>query len=70
LSAMGGAQIFNERAGNSIATIYGAVTTGTNWRFLKLEGKAVTLDRDEEFWNPIERLLGILKNIVSPPQSP
>ena len=32
------AQLFNEREENEIPTIYGVVTSGTNWRFLKLEG--------------------------------
>ncbi|MHC5721878.1 MAG: hypothetical protein ACYTX0_60140, partial [Nostoc sp.] len=30
------AKLFNEREGNNIETIYGTVTTGTNWKFLKL----------------------------------
>src|SRR3569832_1587440 len=35
------AQLFNEREGNEITTIYGVVTIGTIWRFLKLEGQIV-----------------------------
>jgi hypothetical protein len=41
------ARIFNEREGNDISTIYGTVTSGTNWRFLKLEGDIVNIDLDE-----------------------
>jgi hypothetical protein len=67
LSAMVGAQVFNERAGNPVGAIYGAVTTVTNWRFVRLEGNVATVDRNEEFWNPVERLLGILKTIVASP---
>ncbi|WP_242056644.1 MULTISPECIES: hypothetical protein [unclassified Nostoc] len=29
------AKLFNEQEGNNIKTIYGTVTTGTNWKFLK-----------------------------------
>ncbi|ETR70392.1 MAG: hypothetical protein OMM_03271 [Candidatus Magnetoglobus multicellularis str. Araruama] len=32
-------KIFNEKKATQIKTIYGAVTTGSNWRFLKLEDK-------------------------------
>jgi hypothetical protein len=32
------ARIFNERAGNENLIIYGTVTTGSIWQFLKLEG--------------------------------
>jgi hypothetical protein len=35
--AMIAAQLFNDREGSVVAAVYGVVTTGTNWRFLKLE---------------------------------
>lgn len=41
IAAMLAAQLFNDNAGNEIKTIYGAVTSGTNWRFITLEEKAV-----------------------------
>ncbi|BAY82333.1 hypothetical protein NIES267_18120 [Calothrix parasitica NIES-267] len=37
VAEMVAAQKFNQKAKNSISTIYGAVTTGTFWRFLMLE---------------------------------
>ena len=36
IAAMVAAQIFNQRSGNDEASLYGAVTTGTNWKFIKL----------------------------------
>lgn len=33
------AQLFNQMNGNSIDAIYGIITTGSIWRFLKLEGQ-------------------------------
>lgn len=65
VAVMVGAQVFNERAGRELESIYGTVTTGTNWRFLRLTGNTVEVDRAEESWNPMERLLGILLHIVS-----
>ncbi len=38
------AQIFNEREGKPNLTIYGSVTTGFSWSFLKLEGKNLSID--------------------------
>ena len=59
------AQIFNEREGNSIKTIYGAVTSGTVWRFLKLEGKSVSIDSIEYYINKVGKILGILVSAIT-----
>ena len=58
------AQRFNLANGQEIPTIYGSVTTGTQWQFLKLSGKDLTIDTTEYSLNPIERILGILKWMV------
>jgi hypothetical protein len=59
------AQLFNEREGKSIATIYGCVTSGKSWQFLKIEGKDVTIDVNEYSIIPVDRILGILKWMVN-----
>ncbi|NEN99946.1 MAG: hypothetical protein F6K50_32075 [Moorea sp. SIO3I7] len=68
IAAMVAAARFNQQEnnsnGNGIATVYGAVTTGTLWRFLKLEEKTVTLDLAEYFLPPIEPILGKLVQMV------
>jgi hypothetical protein len=58
------AQKFNLANGQEIATIYGSVTTGTQWQFLKLTGQDLTIDVTEYSLDPIERILGILKWMV------
>jgi hypothetical protein len=58
------AQRFNEQEGNAIPTIYGAVTTGTNWRFLRLHATTISIDQREYFIDPVEKLMGILFSIV------
>lgn len=60
MAEMVAAQIFNAREGQPIAAIYGAVTSGTNWRFLRLQGTEIELDETEYFINQVERILGIL----------
>ncbi|MBX9252560.1 hypothetical protein H1Q63_00900 [Desmonostoc muscorum CCALA 125] len=59
------AKLFNEREGNNIKTIYGTVTTGTNWKFLKLIGQVVEIDLGEHYISDIGKILGILSNILT-----
>jgi hypothetical protein len=54
------AQIFNQRNGEAIASIYGAVTTGTDWKFLKLTDKTIWIDKRDYFINEVSHILGIL----------
>ena len=54
------AQIFNEREGNNIPVVYGSVTSGTNWKFLKLEGKVIEIDLSEYYLKDVNKILGIL----------
>jgi hypothetical protein len=64
VAEMFAAQLFNENAGKVIMTIYGCVTSGKLWQFLKLEGKDVVIDTNEYSVTPVERILGILKWMV------
>lgn len=57
------AQKFNRAKGEELP-IYGSVTTGTFWQFLKLTGQYLTIDITEYALNPIERILGILKWMI------
>ena len=54
------AQKFNEVNNIPISTIYGSVTSGTAWRFLKLEGQTLTIDLNDYPVPPVEVLLGML----------
>jgi hypothetical protein len=60
IAGMVAAHIFNERANNSIKTIYGTVTSGTAWRFITLEANTVCIDSIEYYINDVEKILGIL----------
>ncbi|MEG5044961.1 hypothetical protein [Microcoleus sp. B4-C1] len=59
------AQLFNEREHNSIPAIYGCVTTGVVWRFLKLEGKNLIIDVDVYCLDNVPMILGVLQTIVN-----
>ncbi|HEY9829172.1 MAG TPA: hypothetical protein V6D26_01245, partial [Stenomitos sp.] len=58
------AQLFNERADNVIKTIFGVVTTGTAWKFLKLTGQIVEIDLSEYYLNNVNKILGILASFI------
>ncbi|MDZ8030265.1 hypothetical protein [Nostoc sp. DedSLP04] len=60
IAEMIAAQLFNERGENQIKTIYGAVTIGTIWQFLKLESNVVSIDLSEYYIKDIKKILGIL----------
>jgi hypothetical protein len=65
IAEMYAARLFNEREGNQITEIYGAVTTGDIWKFLKLSDELVQIDVVEYFLNDIDKILGILATSVS-----
>ena len=58
-------KLFNESEKNQIETIYGVVTTGSAWRFLKLAGNTAFIDRREYHINAIDRIMGILAAMVN-----
>ena len=60
VASMVGAQLFNQRSGNPVKVIYGAVTTGTNWKFLTLEEKNVRIDAGEYYIKEVDKILGII----------
>lgn len=64
VATMFGARLFNEREGQPINIIGGAVTTGTLWRFLRLTGDQLALDQREYAIAEIEKILGILFQFV------
>ena len=59
------AQRFNAEKGNDIPIIYGAITSGTEWRFLKLEGVKLHIDRTIYHITQCDKILGILCSMVN-----
>ena len=62
IAEMIAAKLFNEKRNNKVATIYGAVTTGSLWKFLRLMGNEVVIDVEEYHINQPGRIVG---NLVS-----
>lgn len=59
------AQRFNAEKGNNISCIYGTVTSGTDWLFLKLEGNHLHIDLTIYQIAQCDKILGILTNMVA-----
>ena len=59
------AQRFNIEQENDIPRVYGATTTGTQWLFLKLEGKRLHIDMKTYMLERCDKILGILASMVS-----
>ena len=60
IATMIAARLFNQREGNPTDTLYGAVTTGTDWKFLKLEGQVAFIDINDYYIKEIDKILAIL----------
>ena len=60
ISEMYAAALYNESREHPFQHIYGAVTTGSLWNFLKLTEQTAWIDRDEYHISHISIILGIL----------
>lgn len=64
IAEMVAASIFNQAENNPLEIIYGVVTTGTVWKFLKMEQKNVFIDLDEYSIEHPEKIIGILLEML------
>jgi hypothetical protein len=63
-AAMVAGQRFNRRQNPDIAVMYGAVTDGGEWKFLRLTDRLLEVDLTDYRINQPERILGILLHVV------
>jgi hypothetical protein len=64
IAEMYAAQLFNEREGEPQSTIFGCVTNGYEWLFLKLENNLVTIDKRRFSLTDLPSLLGAWQVII------
>jgi hypothetical protein len=66
IAEMVAAKIFNElEKDESVKRIYGVVTTGTAWKFLKMDESDVYIDLDEYSIESPNKIIGILLEMTS-----
>jgi len=64
IAEMVAAQQFNLQESNVTPVIYGIVTSGTVWKFLKLEQSQVFIDFEEYYIKDINIILGIILSML------
>ncbi|WP_446009989.1 hypothetical protein [Candidatus Electrothrix sp.] len=64
IATMYAADLYNKQEGTPIPCIYGCVTSGTTWKFMKFSDNTAYIDIDEYYLKEIESLMGILLTIV------
>ncbi len=64
VAEMYAAQLFNQKKGQNIENIYGTITFGFEWRFLKLNEKKAILDKNIYYLVKLPELLGVLNAIL------
>lgn len=57
-------QLFNQKNKADFSVIYGAVSNGLNWQFLKLENQTLIIDTEYYTLQNLPLLLGILQQIL------
>ena len=65
VAEMVAAQLYNQNHQQTIPVVYGCVTSGRLWQFFKLEDNRITIDPTNYSLLPVQRILGILKWILS-----
>jgi hypothetical protein len=63
IAQMFAARVFNHKSENNFKAIFGCVTTGENWQFLKLEENNVIVDSERFYLSEVENILGVFKSI-------
>lgn len=59
-----GAHLYNQQKGLDLEKIYGCVTNGDTWQFLKLEQNLISIDIKKYYLGNLEELMGVLKSII------
>jgi len=57
-------QRFNRERDNPVHSVFGAVTTGSIWKFLRLTESIVSVDKTEYHISQVERIVGILVEML------
>ena len=67
LAQMRGAQIFNARAGFVDRPVWGCVTNGLNWQFLRLDGDRARIDSRARPLDELGTLLALFLDVILSP---
>ena len=57
-------RLFNEKENTPVPSVFGCVTSGNIWRFIKLDGNTLFIDKTEYYLRDLPIILGILIQIA------
>ncbi|EIJ43127.1 hypothetical protein BegalDRAFT_2273 [Beggiatoa alba B18LD] len=66
IAEMVAATLFNQKAGKQPNYVYGVVTTGNQWLFMRLKNNLVEIDLNERYINEPEKIVALLISLLSP----
>lgn len=61
---MYGARVYNQNRKNKITDIYGCISSGTDWQFMKLEGQIIWKDTKIYTLSNLPELLGVWQIVI------
>ena len=64
IASMVAASEFNRKAGSAEGAVYGVVTTGSAWKFLRLWSSEVTIDIREYYIVDLKKIMGIFAHVI------
>lgn len=64
LAELVAAQIYNAAEGQTLETLYGVVTNGEGWKFLRLRGTHAMIDDDFYYLDNVEKIVGIVLSML------
>lgn len=64
IAAMYAAQLLNQAAASPVEVVHGAVTTGSLWKYLRLQGTELVLDLVEYHIDNLGKIMGILSFLI------
>jgi len=65
MAEMIAAEMYNKKKSFSAQSILGVVTTGSNWRFLKLEQNTIYIDYEEYLISQIDIILSVFVKVIN-----
>ncbi len=65
IAEMVAAQQFNANEVNEVKTVYGVVTSGNYWQFMKLQQLTVSIDLQDYQIDDIQKIMGILVAMIN-----
>jgi hypothetical protein len=64
IAAMVAAELLNQSEPDGARSVHGAVTSGSDWKFLRLTGAEVTIDLVEYHIDNLGKIMGILDQMI------